>query len=266
MHLLHQLGLGDLDALSFSPEERVQEVISLASKTGPLLITADNILQGNNRLNLLLLGMLFTHKNGLFLDESQKEAEVAELINFDAEGDREERAFCNWMTSLGVPVRSIVEDLRDGLKILETLQIISPGIVDWKKVNKAPKNTYTKVENTNYAVSVGKKLQFSMVGIAGKDFLDGNRKLILAMVWQMMKLHLFSILKRINDSGRVEKDVIDWANRQVTAAGKATHIKDYQDSTLSTSLFLIDLLAALRPKMVDYSLVTSGQTGNGKIF
>ena len=42
-----------------------------------------------------------------------------------------------------------------------------------------PKNTYTQTENTNYCVALGKKLNFSMVGIAGKDFVDGNRKFIL---------------------------------------------------------------------------------------
>lgn len=61
---------------------------------------------------------------------------------------------------------------------------ISPGIVDWKSVNsnRAKMNAFNKLENCNYCVKLGKDLKFSMVGIAGKDFVDGNKKLILALV------------------------------------------------------------------------------------
>jgi hypothetical protein len=59
------------------------------------------------------------------------------------------------------------------------LDKIQPGIVEWKKVKRNPKNPYEQAENTNYCVDLGKQLRFSMVGIAGKDFLDGNSKLIL---------------------------------------------------------------------------------------
>ncbi len=42
-----------------------------------------------------------------------------------------------------------------------------------------PAGIYKKIENCNYAVELGKELQFSLVGIAGKDIVDGNLKLSL---------------------------------------------------------------------------------------
>lgn len=36
-----------------------------------------------------------------------------------------------------------------------------------------------KLENCNYAVELGKKLGFSLVGIAGQDLNDGNATLTL---------------------------------------------------------------------------------------
>ena len=36
-----------------------------------------------------------------------------------------------------------------------------------------------KLENANYAVELGKKLGFSLVGIAGQDISDGNPTLTL---------------------------------------------------------------------------------------
>ena len=53
------------------------------------------------------------------------------------------------------------------------------GVVNWKKVNKAPNSIYKKIENCNYCVELGKQLKFSLVGIAGKDICDGNMKLSL---------------------------------------------------------------------------------------
>ena len=40
-----------------------------------------------------------------------------------------------------------------------------------------------KIENCNYAVELGKKLNFSLVGIGGTDIHDGNRTLTLGMLW-----------------------------------------------------------------------------------
>lgn len=49
-------------------------------------------------------------------------------------------------------------------------------------------NAFNKVENCNYCVKLGKELKFSMVGVAGKDFVDGNKKLILALVSTMQSM------------------------------------------------------------------------------
>ena len=40
-------------------------------------------------------------------------------------------------------------------------------------------------------------LAFSMVGIGGKDIADGKRKLILAVVWQLMRLHTLKFLREL---------------------------------------------------------------------
>ena len=45
-----------------------------------------------------------------------------------------------------------------------------------------------QLENCNYAVELGKKeAKFSLVGIAGQDLNSGNRKLTLALLWQLMR-------------------------------------------------------------------------------
>lgn len=64
--------------------------------------------------------------------------------------------------------------------LLETLDKLSPGIVNWKIANKPPiKLPFRKVENCNQVVKIGKQLKFSLVNIAGNDIVQGNKKLIL---------------------------------------------------------------------------------------
>ena len=269
LHLLYQLSpdVCNLNALNGTTEEKVQSALEMAKAFGnEFFLSATSLNKGVSKMNLLYLASVFDVKHGLVM-EAESHEKFSELIQ-DAEGSREERAFCSWMTSLGVAVRNIVEDLRDGVKLLQVMDIISPGIVDWKKVNMNPKNTYTQTENTNYVVLLGKKLNFSMVGIAGKDFVDGNRKLMLALIWQMMKLHVFSILSKINRFGAepTQEDIVNWTNQKVKNSGKDIQMKDCKDSTLSSGRFLIDLLNAIRPRVVDYSLVTHGSSDEDKML
>lgn len=64
--------------------------------------------------------------------------------------------------------------------LLQTLDKVSPGIVNWKIASKPPiKLPFKKVENCNQVVKLGKQLKFSLVNIAGNDIVQGNKKLIL---------------------------------------------------------------------------------------
>ena len=110
----------------------------------------------------------------------QEKAALDEWL-FNSQGDRESRAFALWMNSLGVDpfVTSLTEDLKDGRVLLQVFDKVKPGCVDWKVVNKDPKSRFKQVENTNYAVLLGKSLKFSLVGIQGADLTDGVKNLTL---------------------------------------------------------------------------------------
>lgn len=64
--------------------------------------------------------------------------------------------------------------------LLEVLDKISSGAVNWKKATKPPiKMPFRKVENCNQVIEIGKELNFSLVNVAGNDIVQGNKKLIL---------------------------------------------------------------------------------------
>ena len=174
------------------------------------------------------------------------------------------------MNSLGVDpfVNNLYEDLRNGLIILQIEDLIQPGIVDWSKVNtKLPLNKFKEVENCNYAITIGKALKFSLVGIGGTDIQCGNKKLTLAIIWQCMRLYILNFLKRISKSGKeiTEDDIVRWSNDKVKSSGKSRQIREFKDKELSDSLYIFDLLYACQPDSVDMSLVTSGSNDQDKL-
>lgn len=63
---------------------------------------------------------------------------------------------------------------------------VKPGSVDWRLVNKDPKSRFKQVENTNYAVVLGKSFKFSLVGIKGADLTDGVKNLTLGMSFALI--------------------------------------------------------------------------------
>jgi plastin-3 len=128
-----------------------------------------------------------------------------------------------------------------------------------------------KIENCNYAVELGKQSKFSLVGICGKDIVDGNPTLTLALVWQLMKAYTVSILRQLQgggDGGRhdnIDKEIIAWANAKLEAAGKSTHISGFNDQNISDGRVIIDLVDAIKPGSVDYSVVKAGDSEEEKL-
>lgn len=54
-------------------------------------------------------------------------------------------------------------------------------------VNENPKTIYKKIENCNYAVNIAKRMGMHLVNIGGTDIVNRQMKLILGIVWQLMR-------------------------------------------------------------------------------
>jgi hypothetical protein len=262
--LLNQLDKKcDKRALNESdPHKRAELVLQNADKIGcRKFLRPNDIVKGNNKLNLAFVANLFNTCPGL---------EPVEQTFDEVEETREEKAFRSWMNSLGVDpfVNYLYEDLRDGLILLQILDKISPGIVDWKRVNtKKPISKFQQLENCNYALELGKKLGFSLVGIGGQDINAGNKTLTLAIVWQCMRFYVLNFLKNMSKGGRevTEDDIIKWCNQKVASSGKDSKINSFKDNRLSSSLFIFDLLDACQKNSVDFGLVLPGFSDQDKM-
>ncbi|KAJ7048530.1 calponin homology domain-containing protein [Mycena amicta] len=224
------------------------------------------------------------------LDE-QEAKDYGAVEDFDAEGEREARVFTLWLNSLGVEpgVFNLFENLKDGLILLQAFDKIMPGSVVWRRVSK-PKggasqdpvsyasgggggdddegadigvtpnqsqlSRFKAVENTNYCVDLAKQNGMHMVGIQGADITDGTKTLVLGLVWQLMRMNIVKTLTQLSKSstGRPISDteMLKWAN---TTAHSSRPIRSFKDPSITTGLFFLDLLEAIRPGIVDPTLV-----------
>lgn len=263
------------------PTTRAEKMLSEANKINcRKFVTPKDVVNGLTKLNFAFVANLFNEYPALAPIEESK---YADLLNFDVEGAREERAFKFWIQSLDIDLSnylSLFDAMEDGLVMLRVFDKIEPGIVDWKKVDQHPKMKIHKIVNTNYCVDIAKKLGFSVVNIGGslnynflknfftkfylksfyvkkktkpgEDIYNKEKKLILGIVWQQMRHNLLKLLKDLGGGKKIsEEDIIAWANSKVPDH----QIKSFKDKSLGNAVFLCELCHSISPKSVNPDMV-----------
>ncbi|ETV98398.1 hypothetical protein H310_09086 [Aphanomyces invadans] len=259
--LLHHIAASKCDlARESTAVERAAHVIRNAEKIGvdPFIKPTD-ITMGNTKLNLGFVAQLFNTCPALDVVDA---AELKDILDDDVGDSREERCFRMWINSLAIHdvyVNHLYSDLKDGLVILHLLDKTEPGVVSWPKANVQPTNKFKKVENCNYCVVLGKQLKFSLVNVGGVDIADGNKKLVLSLIWQLMRHSTIKLLSSLGQDVH-DKDIIDWANAKIQSSGqqKLRPMVQFRDLALSDGIYLIDLVYAVEPRAVNWDAVVLG--------
>ena len=249
--------------------QRAEQVLTNAEKLEcRKFLTPTSIVAGNPKLNLAFVANLFNTHPGL---EPLTEDDKLDIEDFDAEGEREARVFTLWLNSLDVQptLNSLFDDLRDGSILLQAYDKVIPGSVNWRHVNKPPSeggemSRFKAVENTNYAIELGKQNRFSLVGIQGADVTDGQRTLTLGLVWQLMRKDITNTLsalaQRLGKREMTDPEMVKWANDMSRKGGKNSTIRSFKDPAIGTGIFLLDVLNGMKSSYVDYELVTPGKS------
>jgi len=262
-YLLNQISKStcDLSPLQESDlEKRANSMLEQAEKIDcRKLVKPTDVTKGNAKLNLAFVANLFNSHPSLETPENM--TDYAALMNFDAEGTREERAFTYWIQSLGFNCTHLFDDFKTGVLMAEVLDKIQNSCIDWKKIAREPRNSFQSIGNCNYAVEVAKNIGVHVTGISGKDVFDRNKKLVLAIVWQLMKICLLNTLKNLGGGKMVsETDVLNWANRKVGTI----KITGFDDKELADGKFLIRLCHAVAPQSCDLEMLTDDAEMNAK--
>lgn len=262
IHLLNQIAPADQDepmSLSALKEndllKRAEKTLQEAEKLNCRdFVSAHEIASAHQKLNMAFVANLFNKHPAL--DESEDALIIEE--------NREEKTFRNWMNSLGVKpkVNYLYMDLQDCLVIFQLYDIIKPGSVDCSKVVQkfsANRQKFQKLDNCNYAMDIGKKqMNFKLVGIQGSNILDGHVMFTLALIWQLMKAYIMSLLQKLAEDGKPigDNEIIQWANEKLQNAGKETSLTSFQDQSLSNSKLICDLVDAIKPNSIKYSILS----------
>ncbi|XP_047322167.1 fimbrin-5-like [Impatiens glandulifera] len=274
VHLLNVLApeLGNAGMMEVKdPSQRADMVLAQADKLNcKRYISSKDIVEGSTNLNLAFVAQIFEQRNGLSVD-TEKSSPFAEMIMDDDQTSREERVFRLWINSLGIEsyVNNLFEDVRNGWVLLEVLDKISPGTVIWKQASKPPiKMPFRKVENCNQVINIGKDLNLSLVNVAGNDIVQGNKKLIVAFLWQLMRFMVLRLLKNLRSFSQgkeiTDTDIILWANNKVKRSGRKTQMESFKDKSLSNGIFFLELLTAVEPRVVNWTVITKGEDDEDK--
>lgn len=91
--------------------------------------------------------------------------------------------------------------------------------------------------------------------------VDAVRPTYAGLACLITKYHRLNIVKTLTTLSGSNKPISDteilkWANGKVSTKPGAKTIRSFKDSSLSTGVWFLDLLDALKPGIVDYSMVT----------
>eukprot|EP01089_Gocevia_fonbrunei_P013346 TRINITY_DN340_c0_g1_i5.p1 TRINITY_DN340_c0_g1~~TRINITY_DN340_c0_g1_i5.p1 ORF type:complete len:1157 (-),score=418.97 TRINITY_DN340_c0_g1_i5:34-3504(-) len=131
----------------------------------------------------------------------------------------------------------LVEDLKDGVKLCELLEIISSKSVG--KFNRSPKLRYHFLENVRFALEFIKREGLTLVGIGPEDIVDGKIKLDLGLMWTIILRYHINVIGK----GSPKWELLQWVRQQIepyNVEKKGDQLKnfttDWQDGTVLFAL------------------------------
>jgi len=102
--------------------------------------------------------------------------------------DIQQRTFTAWCNEFlkdrGMHINDLAKDLRDGILLINLLEIISGKSLG--KYNKNPKVPTQKYENTGIAIEFVKNEGIKLVNVGNTDITDGNLRITLGLIWTLI--------------------------------------------------------------------------------
>ncbi|XXH04873.1 D-lactate ferricytochrome c oxidoreductase [Hypoxylon texense] len=173
----------------------------------------------------------------------------------------QQKTFTKWMNTKiaprGVVVKDLVTDLSDAVLLIHLLECLSSESLG--RYAAKPKLRVQKFENANTALNFIKSRGIQMTNIGAEDVVDGNRKIILGLIWTLI---LRFTISDINEEGMTAKEgLLLWCQRK-TACYDEVDVRDFSTSW-NDGLAFCALLDIHRPDLIDYdALDKSDHRGN----
>uniref|UniRef100_A0A183J1Q4 PLSL protein n=1 Tax=Soboliphyme baturini TaxID=241478 RepID=A0A183J1Q4_9BILA len=199
------------------------------------------------------------------LSEASQEQGIYHTVRVE-----EQKAFSDWINSnLGadsdlaylLPLSESGEDLYeklvDGLILCKLINVAVPDTIDERAINRKQLNAYTRRENLTLAVNSARAIGCCIVNIDADDLAKGKPHLVLGLLWQIIRIGLFSTINLVHVPGLFrllgkdesladlqklgpEQILIRWVNYHLENSGVDRRLTnftgDVQDSVIYTHL------------------------------
>jgi len=222
-------------------------------------------------LQLVFIADLF--ENGINfekLSDDERTEYKSLLKSSSGKSKSNEDRFTNWINTVlspDVTVIDLLNDLSSGIILLKICNRAKPGCVQWRNVKKkidltSAKQRFHKLNNCNMVMALCESFEFSLMGIAGSDIVDCHAKFVHSLLSQLMRFYStrqLSLLLFKNATAQKtvsDSDILQWTALKIEECEEAQSkpVSSFKDKTLSTCVFYIELLKAVRPNEVDLTL------------
>ncbi|KAM3467463.1 hypothetical protein NHJ13051_008922 [Beauveria bassiana] len=173
----------------------------------------------------------------------------------------QQKTFTKWLNAKliqrDLEVKDIVQDMSDGVLLIHLLECLSNESLG--RYASKPKLRVQKFENANLALDFIRSRGVQMTNIGAEDIVDGNRKIVLGLIWTLI---LRFTISDINQEGMSAKEgLLLWCQRK-TACYDEVEVRDFSASW-NDGLAFCALLDIHRPDLIDFdSLDKSDHKGN----
>ncbi|KAJ9658516.1 alpha-actinin [Neophaeococcomyces mojaviensis] len=162
----------------------------------------------------------------------------------------QEKTFTKWLNNKIKPrkvqVKDLSTDLSNGVNLIHLLELLSNESLG--RYAASPKLRVQKFENVNKCLDFIKSRGIQMTNIGAEDVVDGNRKIILGLIWTLI---LRFTISDINEEGLSAKEgLLLWCQRK-TACYDGVDVRDFSTSW-NNGLAFCALLDIHRPDLIDY--------------
>uniref|UniRef100_A0A0V0J8M5 Alpha-actinin, sarcomeric n=2 Tax=Schistocephalus solidus TaxID=70667 RepID=A0A0V0J8M5_SCHSO len=156
-------------------------------------------------------------------------------------------AWCNsYLRKANVTITDIIEDFRDGLRLLQLLESLSEERLP--KPDRGRMRLHM-IANVNKALSYIESKGVHLVSIGAEQIVDGNTKMILGMIWTIILR--FCIQDITVEELHAKEGLLLWCQRK-TAPYNNVNVQNFHMSW-KDGLAFCALIHRHRPELIDYA-------------
>ncbi|XP_026522181.1 plastin-1 [Notechis scutatus] len=99
---------------------------------------------------------------------------------------------CKYCLPMNPSDDSLFNSLADGILLCKMINLSQPDTIDERAINKKKLTAFTRSENLDLALNSASAIGCTVVNIGSQDLIDGKPHLVLGLLWQIIKVGLFS--------------------------------------------------------------------------